>query len=510
MGGTPFTSQIFSARAEVLSSQLNRAEALGSKALQDVLEEMFADSTQTPIGGLLLKPSLAAIVATFHMTLGQGRGFVQSSTGVTTDDSDYQVLSWDSQTIAFTSPDPSNPRIDLVVATPASVATDPISQNVLTDPVARTVAPIVLNTTEKPVSTITVIAGTAASTPVPPAVPAGSLPLYEVRVPAAAVDATAFKQTSRAWRLAPYPFSTMNTVVRGVQIFWANTGTVPNLPTLSSVAGNQVILDGQLIEWSSSGSAAIAAGDGNAANNPFNIANAAPANNDQPFYLYLVGGLNSPQAGSTGDQPLALVASLVAPDLVTGKPSSAITPPRGSGTTSCVYVGIGYTVRGTANSRPCLISGDWICPFQNPVGDINKGFENLPDTNAGLSDLSIGGASGTAVTLASKPSVSTEVGLSGYLNPDTGTATGRQIGFHTAAGTGTNLGPPQITTATAAPGGAAAPGNVTGRMSLFPITPQIRVLNTSPAAADGFTNLFVTGYNMKTRRLDYGSGTVSA
>jgi hypothetical protein len=63
---------------------------------------------------------------------------------------------------------------------------------------------------------------------------------------------------------------------------------------------------------------------------------------------------------STLQSPIAIVESLVPPNLNTGKPSAGIKPPRGPNTIDgAVYIGLGFVQAGTNFRKACAQAGDW-------------------------------------------------------------------------------------------------------------------------------------------------------
>ncbi len=83
-----------------------------------------------------------------------------------------------------------------------------------------------------------------------------------------------------------------------------------------------------------------------ASNNPFGSSAGA---SDKPYYIFAVGGRHAPQGAFGGGPgfgvPFALVESLTPPNMGTGKPTSAITTPRGTTTIDgAVYCGLGFVV----------------------------------------------------------------------------------------------------------------------------------------------------------------------
>lgn len=388
MPGQPLSAENYSAREELLSSDLMRQQLLASREVQDMAgSSARSDDARdgsdpqngqgAPISGADVLPKLTAIAASFNMTLAFGQAF-QYDSGVSgvaagADDSPYKVHRWPSQTVVFATPDGTNPRIDLVVAVVGPEAVDVQSRNVLTDPVLRTVAPAQVAKTNNPKSTISVVTGTPAASPTAPAVPAGALALFEVMVPAAAANSGAFRVCRRLWRRPAYYTSSAHGILYGAVPTWAGaTGAAAAEAAAVGIAFlgiNRVVIDGEVISWSAGVDAVLSPSTilplivQDTGANPFG--SAAPATNDKPYYLYACGGRNLPQGRSDGStnpgvlQPICVVESTVAPTK-DGRPSSAITTPRGSTQAGALYIGIGFVVKNTTFRKSCRISGDWV------------------------------------------------------------------------------------------------------------------------------------------------------
>ena len=388
----PFKIVDFTGREEILSSDLVRIGKLGSKALQDELLNAGLDQGGAFIASFSAVPSVTAS-GSFNETVGVGEALTFDASGVTADDSSLHVLQWPQQDLTFANPDPTNPRIDLIVALPASIDTDVQSRNILVDPVARTVTPANVAKTNSPVATLSVVTGTASGSPTPPAVPAGKLALFEVYVPAAAASSANFVVIQRLFRRLPYPFTGTNgtspraaesAVFRGCKVTYSGT------TAFVSSSNNAVLIDGELIEF---GSGPVVVND--SLNSP--VAVAAPAGNDKPYYFYLIGGRNLPSAGATNNaSPVELIASLTAPDTATGRPSGALGGTRGTTSSGC-YVGIGFVRKSTTTPQICKVRGDFIF-FASPTA-ADVAFE----IQVGLA------VADNAITLASAPSISDEV-----------------------------------------------------------------------------------------------------
>lgn len=435
----PLSKVGFSTREELLTSDLNRLEKLVSRDAQDVLaDEGRTDESRDPVfvdpqSGQGTRIDAATLLATlgplsgFGMTLTYGQAFLQDAaiaTDVTAggDDSQYQAVRWPSQTVTPTTPDASNPRIDLVVATPAVQDTDSASRNVLVNPTTRALAALNVFKTNNPLAAVTVVAGTPAAQPTAPAVPAGGLALFEIYVPAGAADSTAFTVSRRLWRRGAVSVGAgMHGVLRDCTPTWGAVDETVNasLSVGSSSAPSRAVIDGQVVVFSALSSLGPTALPGvvqdAGANNPF--AAAAAATVDKVYYLYLCGGRNAPQGRRTtlsGNalQPTVLVESLVAPGK-DGRPSANITTPRGVTRAGALYVGVGYVVMNTTLRKGCYVDGDWVHPL---TGQMTTG----PATFVGFNDGgdrsgSLSGSARTAQNVNTKPALADAALLSAVI-----------------------------------------------------------------------------------------------
>jgi hypothetical protein len=392
--GTPFALVNETSREEFLSGDFVRAQKLSSKALQDELRWGNLGADAGAIAAWTRRPTWTPVAASFNVTLGDAEALAFDAAGVTADESPYQVLAWAAlPALVFGAPDPVNPRIDLVVATPATLASDVVSRNILTNPSTRSQSPANVPKTSAPSAAVAVVAGTAAGTPAPPAVPAGSVALYEVWIPAAAADSSAFLPCPRLHRRAPFPYSTRSALLSGPPI---RPLTFPNPAAASALVlastGLKVLIDGELIEATptlNSNQIPIFVDSGNS---PF--AAAAPANSDKPYYFYACGGRHLPQGGHAAPapfddtfEPLVVVESQTAPG-PDGVPQAFITTPRGTTRLGAVLVAVGFVFKGTTNRRALIYDGDWVFA---PGGDLDS--QPIADMTANAT-----------VSLASKPS----------------------------------------------------------------------------------------------------------
>lgn len=371
----PFSKVVFNAREELLTSDINRAQSLISRDLQDYLR----DSGRAPaapgagliygdvnnLGGILngtCKPPTLAASGTFDVVVGAGEGFL-NDISIGGDDSTFQVLRWPQQTISLTTPDATNPRIDFIVAAPGTQNTDLESRNILLDPVARTVGQQSVPTTQNPLSVLSLVTGTPGATPAPPAVPAGTTVLFEIWVPASAVSSATFRPVRRMWQRATHPFCSLYGVLTGCELQMGGcpadeSATDASAPTINGIVlFNRVVIDGEVLSW---GPNLLTGATVDSSNSPFTTS--ASGTFDKPYYIYLCGGRNLPQftLGSPA-APACLVESATAPSSQ-GYPSAAITTPRGVTQRGALFIGVGFTVAGTTKRKAVIYEGDWVRP----------------------------------------------------------------------------------------------------------------------------------------------------
>lgn len=410
MGGAPFSREKINAREIALSSDENRSYQLWSRELQNVLAMGSADPVGLPFSCALSALALA-FTSGFQMQLADGDAlfYFPTDPSLTVDDSPFEVLRWRTVApLAFATPDGTNPRIDLVVAQPASVDADLQSRNILVDPVARTIAAQNVFKTSNPTSIISVVTGTPAGTPAPPAVPSGKVALFEVLVPAAAPSAATFTPAPRLFRRAPFPWSASSGILCGCRLTWdltvdpstTSSGVVMSGPT------SKVLIDGELLDASALTGVAVTQ---DSANNPFSV---AAGTADKPYYIYVVGGRHAPQGTPIfgGFAPVAVVESTVVPNNL-GQPSSPITTPRGTTTQAgAVYIGVGFVLANTTRRHACVMGPE--------VTYVLGSAEALSLTKAGSGTEALG-------TPASKPAVSTRALVTMGMSAASGTATAR-------------------------------------------------------------------------------------
>jgi len=413
-------------REQVISSDLNRIGKLANREAQDAdasravrpdfynpASNAFDDfsasaraANAVPISGVTKPPSLDGITSSFSMNLGAGEGELYVAGTPADDESTYQLLRWAAQTVSIGNPDPSNPKVCTIYATPADSLTDLQSRNILTDPATRILVPANVYKTSNPLATISVAVGTAAAFPTPPAVPAGSLGLIDVYLPAASADSTAFIPTRRSQRLIEFPGSSQHGILKGCVPVWgyATEAVGDSAQMDASTAVNRLVIDGELLTFNRVGYGLSAAAD--TAHTP----GSAPAGNDMPTYLYLCGGRNFPVSLAL---PVVMIESTVVPDAL-GYPTATLawngrTIPRAA----ALYVGVAFKVANSNRGKSLFYDGDWVYPqAHTPVsgyptsgGCSIQGFYEANVTGFGGG----GGPSLTAFNLAGIPAPSTVV-----------------------------------------------------------------------------------------------------
>lgn len=414
-----FTRMNQNAFEQLLSSDINRLQTLASREVLNTFKALSNGANVTPttvnfannpeeveVGVPTSSVDEEVVVtskgAAMDFTLPGNTGYFYYTPGVTADESAYQVIRWAAQVITVGTAHATLARIDLVIATPGNANADVAARNILVDPTARTIAAQNVYKTVNPTATITLVAGTASATPVPPAVPAGSVALLEVCVPAAITNVANAGYTPRIRRRSV----SVSAAIHGVV-----TGCAPNWPVVASEAvastpavnKGTVVIDGELIPFYTG----LPTPQNDLANSP--QAAAAPANNDRPFFIYLVGGRNHPAGPVTGPTgfgiatPVFQMHSLTVPD-VEGRPSATMTSSRGTvPRNAAVFVGIGWTVKNTTLSKACTIDGDWVRAATGlwPA----RAFDSLPQVGFNDATGFTSGYTGGNITFASKPGI---------------------------------------------------------------------------------------------------------
>ena len=396
MPGTP-SRMNQSNREQVVAADLNRIGNLAGREMMNLAmrrsvradfynpaANAFDDLTaagkataSTELSGLTVVPSLDGIAHVFDMSLGHGEGTLPANPS-SADVSGNQLLRWPAQTVTWPSggtPDATNAKICLIVATPADNLDDQVSRNILVDPASRATIPANVFKTSNPLATISVVVGAAASSPVAPAVPAGTLALFEVYVPALATDSTAFLAVRRAWRSIEFPGTSQHGIVKGCVPSLGVGFTAPILPTLANQP-HRLVIDGELLTFACTPSAWLDV-DSDTITPPV-----AVAGHDSPAYLYLCGGRNAPHlnykmvSGSVTPVPVTFIATLTPPDSL-GFPTASLaigTPSRTFPRAACCYVGLYFRNAGLTTMVPSFYDGDFIYSSQTVASVNAKGF----------------------------------------------------------------------------------------------------------------------------------------
>ena len=323
----------------------------------------------TPISGALVAPSLTGSPGTLNMIIGAGEVEFASSDTSVPDVSAYQTARWTGQIVTWptaANPDANYPKIATICVTPGDDGFDIASRNILLNPTTRQFEPQNVPKTSDPTGTISVVAGTAATTPFPPAVPSGAVALFDVLMHAGDTQSLSFCITRRCWRRIEFPGSSQHGILKDCVPTWAygaeNAGSTTKLVTASRV--HRAIIDGELLTFSGTGYITPVT---DTVNGP----TSAPAGNDMATYLYLCGGRNWPYAlltnGGLSAVPVVLVESLTAPDAM-GHPSAALAwagsaIPRAA----ALFIGCAFRIANTSLAKAVFYDGDWVRPQASTV-----------------------------------------------------------------------------------------------------------------------------------------------
>jgi hypothetical protein len=389
-----------SAREQVMSSDLNRMGHLSGRELMDhamaraVRADFYTPETNTfddftaagklsqaiPLSGATKAASLAGKAGVFDMDIGAGETELPG-TPDSADVSGYQLLRWPAQTISWPgggAPDATNPKVCLIVGTPGDALTDATNRNILLDPVTRAISPENVYKTSNPVATLSVVVGAAASTPLAPAVPAGTQALFEVVVPPSVADSTSFFIVRRAWRTIEFPGTSQHGILKGCEPYLPTDAS----PVLLGDIVHRLVIDGELLTWRNSGNLNMLVDTAHAPGS-------APATNDLPTYMYLCGGRTAPWRSRTSlfiggpkdYAPVIFLESTTVPDSL-GYPKAdlvyaGVTFPRAA----CCYVGVRFRAAGGVTNVPAFYDGDWIYSAQT-VQTVRIGFTENTITGA--------------------------------------------------------------------------------------------------------------------------------
>lgn len=419
-------------REQILSSDLNRMQQLGIREWLNQFQDMGRDDsdrsyttgddklTQQHPGSSVdyfqKLPNITKSGASMAITLTAGEALQEFGVPPNPDDPNYIVHRWLDTVLTPAVGNGANPRIDLIVSTQATVPTDAQTRNVLQNPSTGVVAPETVFKTSNPQSTLSIVAGTPAASPVPPVAPLGSLILYEILVPTLSTLATQTSLARQLQRFNVYVGTSYHGVLKGCTPIFGSVVSGGPLETASAdilLPDNQinrVVIDGEVLVFAGGVTTGLLpkfvfdAG----ANNPFGVA--APTA-DRSYFLYVCGGKwlrnrsKDNGGGNNGLDPVVIVESLV-PPTTDGRPSAAITTPSGTTVQGAVYIGLGYTVYNTTFRKRVFWEDDYCWA--------RAGLDNVAQTHpAGSLGFNEGAAAGfsqnivpaaaTVITLGSQP-----------------------------------------------------------------------------------------------------------
>ena len=391
-----------------------------SREVTNLLRALLGGAAAPRNGVLGDYPTITAIAGTFTATLNTTFGSpvtgFHNAVSSDADQGSYRVLRGAVPvTLAFAAP-AASPRIDLVIMSHATVDSGSQVRNILVDPVARSVVPQLVPKTRDPVSTFSVVTGTAAAAPVAPTATAGTLALFRVFVPAGAADATTFQFARAAPVLLPAQSGgpvehgpLITPVLSTLRPAGAPLDRGSVIITRNATLGTPAFwIDGELVRNTGTGSATV---ENDALSNPFDPANVPALNGGAPAlgaaavfgkaaYLYAYGGRQNPHPSGIG-----FVVSLTQPR-ADGTPTSAVrVSPFGSGTVdlqpggSVVFLcPVHYGQGNGAGTLPDLGGSDFI--QQSFSGDgVMFPYGIAAWSNAGFTNLSVPALTGDAAEI---------------------------------------------------------------------------------------------------------------
>lgn len=191
-----FEYELFTTREQAKSSDLVRIGKLTSRHLQELLNKFFAlHGTGNGPDGILGGLDVVAGPGT-SVNVNPGFGFQTDATGLLTDESAYRVIGVDAvTTLTVAAADPTNPRIDRVeikhnsedIESTSVAALDSQGQLISVNVPKRRIARSTVAST-----TLKIVTGTPAGSPVAPAATAGFVTIGLFRVPAAATASSQY------------------------------------------------------------------------------------------------------------------------------------------------------------------------------------------------------------------------------------------------------------------------------------------------------------------------------
>lgn len=363
-----------------VSTDVNRVGGLAGKAVMDALAGIEAgiDSSIAPRDavrrGLEATPGAGMAVMISAGELLRWNGGI-----VGVDSSQYTIgrLAADTS-VAIAAADPTNPRVDLIYATISTSNEDSFVRNQLTLP-ARSVAAISFFKTARPRITLTVLTGSPSVSPTFPAVPAGTVGIWYVYVPAATTSIASDYLLDNRRRFYPASASRQHGRENGCYSSTSNA----NRGNLSLSAG-RLHVDGALVDLTSDLSLPNAT-----------ILDAGVLLPATEYHLYAVARGMAP-VGKNNVGGFVPVLTTIPPN-ADGTPSAAITyrPIQNLGITACVqqttralYIGTHHTDADTLFQT----GGDGI-----PLGLDGTTKSTIVDTNG------LGGFPWTAAGWMTKP-----------------------------------------------------------------------------------------------------------
>ena len=244
------TFMIENAREDVLSNDLTRMGKLAGREQQDAemahnaradffVPGTFDDFGDTArdvtlrglaevIAGALVPASLQGQAGTFDMAIGAGE-YQMRTNDVIPDMSLYQIARWAAQTITWPTDHSADPnaslyRIATIYVSPQDAPTDYVSRNILLNVATRAKIPQNVYKTSNPSATFGVVAGTAASLPFPPSIPANTIALFDILMPPGTTQSSDWSITRRCSRRIEFPGSSQHGIVKGCKPEWAFNG----------------------------------------------------------------------------------------------------------------------------------------------------------------------------------------------------------------------------------------------------------------------------------------------
>jgi hypothetical protein len=227
----------------------------------------------------------------------------------------------------------------------------------------------------------------------PPAAPAGSVVLAEIRAIAGTSDTSTWPIANRRTRLAPYPLSRSSGVLEGCRLAWGSwpVGVVQpadNAMCWIKSKKNKVLINGEVTEFDGGPNVSLGVGYQKSVTTPDQNADPFASAADgygRPYFIYFCRNViasNVPDAS-----PVLILESTTPPDEYSGQPTAAlrsswnVTQPA-----DALCIGMGW-VRANFTHRAFVSASDdgWFYPQFNtgtmaaPAGGGNVAIPNVPD-----------------------------------------------------------------------------------------------------------------------------------